>query len=134
MPGGLRRPCPGVGPRRRACPNLITRKESCCAACLPHERAIEREYDRQRDQSPGRRFLHSRRWRAIRERKLRRDPLCERHLAKGDPVPATVVHHRDGDELNNADENHESLCNPCHEDQEKAKRFGRAKTADESVT
>jgi hypothetical protein len=53
--------------------------------------------------------------------------LCERHLGKGETVAATMVHHKDGNELNNADENHESLCNPCHEEAEKGKRWGRAR-------
>lgn len=48
---------------------------------------------------------------------LSRQPLCERHLAKGRVVAATVVHHRtahNGDrELFFDPANLESICKPC---------------------
>jgi hypothetical protein len=47
------------------------------------------------------------------------------HYAKGEVVPAVLVHHIDGDELNNLEENHQSLCNACHEEIEKKGRWGR---------
>lgn len=53
------------------------------------------------------------------------DPLCEKHLAQGEAVAATLVHHLDGNELNNTAENFQSLCNPCHEEIEKKGRWGR---------
>ena len=125
MPQAPRRPCSGRGPRRGNCPNLIQRGQYVCGECEPYVKAAIRKYDVQRDKDPQRVFLHSTTWRKMREAKLRRDPLCERHAAKGQAVAATMVHHRDGNELNNEDENHESLCNPCHEDAEKGKRWGR---------
>ena len=61
------------------------------------------------------RFYDLRIWRdQIRPQKLRRDPLCEDCLEVGLTVIATEVDHVDGDEWNNADENHRSLCKPCH--------------------
>ena len=115
MPQAPRRPCPGKGPRQGRCPNLLTRGEYACPECIPFVKAAIRRYDKQRDQGEQRQFLHSTVWRAIREMKLRRDPLCERHLKQGQSVAATMVHHVDGNDLNNSDENHESLCFECHE-------------------
>ena len=115
MPVAPRRPCPGKGPRRGRCPNLLSRGVPYCDECAPYVKAQVRRYDKARDQGEQRQFLHSTTWRKIREMKLRRDPLCERHLEQGQTVAATTVHHKDGDELNNADENHESMCFGCHE-------------------
>jgi len=41
--------------------------------------------------------------------------LCERCQAAGYTSAATVVHHRDGNQANNAWDNLESLCADCHE-------------------
>lgn len=120
--------CPGRGPRYGRCPGLIDRGESCCTDCKPHEKIAARRYEAERDQGEQRQFLHSRRWRAIREVKLNRDPLCERHLLRGIDEPAVLVHHKDRDETNWNDDNLESLCNECHEAEHKSERFGRAKT------
>ena len=93
--------------------------------CLPYVKAAVRRYDQERDKGEQRQFLHSTTWRKIREMKLRRDPLCETHLAQGRTVAASMVHHVDGNELNNTDENHQSLCNDCHEEEHKKERFGK---------
>lgn len=69
--------------------------------------------------------MHSMQWRAIRERKLSQDPLCERCLKDNLTVPAILVHHKDGNELNNEPENHESICVMHHEDEHKGERFKR---------
>ena len=75
--------------------------------------------------------MHSTQWRAIRERKLSEDPLCERCYKKTLApnvrlvVPAVLVHHIDGDELNIEPENLESLCTACHEDEHRGERWGR---------
>jgi 5-methylcytosine-specific restriction endonuclease McrA len=96
---------------------------------MPYVKAAVRRYDQQRDQGEQRQFLHSTTWRKIRDAKLARDPLCERHLVNGDVVAAVLVHHIDGNELNNRDENHQSLCNDCHEELERGGRFGRVARA-----
>ena len=78
-----------------------------------------------RDDVPS---LGSRKWRATRAAKLQRDPLCERCLA-GDRVrEATTVHHREhraagGDVF---DENNlESLCASCHDEEHRPNRRPR---------
>lgn len=125
MPQAPKHPCPGKGPRRGMCPNLIGRGERCCAECEPHARADVRRYDRARDQGEGRQVLHSRHWRAIREAKLARDPLCEPCLSKDRDTAAFLVHHKDRDETNNSNDNLVSMCFACHEEEHKAERFGR---------
>lgn len=127
MPQAPKHPCPGRGPRRGRCPALIARGVSCCPECVPYVKAAVRRYDRQRDQGEQRQFLHSAAWRKIRDAKLRRDPLCERHLAQGQAVAAVLVHHIDRDETNCADSNLMSVCVACHEAEHKPERFGRGK-------
>ena len=128
MPYRPARPCPGRGPRRGGCPNLIRGNARCCPECEPYDKQAVRQYNQHRDESPGRRFLHSTTWRRIRDAKLNQDPICERCLRGGLTGPvvraATLVHHLDGNELNNDPDNHESLCNPCHEDQHRGERWG----------
>ena len=129
MPFKPARPCQGRGPRRGRCPNLIRGDETCCPECKPYEIQTQkrqtRQYDKARDQTPGRKFIHSTTWRKIRESKLNRDPLCERCEKQGLTVPAVLVHHVDGDELNNDPSNHMSCCNSCHEIIHKGERWGR---------
>ena len=125
MPKKPARPCPGYGPRRGSCPNLIRGSEKCCSDCVPYVKANNRKYDLARDQTPGRQFLHSTTWRKIRAYKLSRHPLCERCLKQGQDVPATLVHHKDGNELHNNPINHESLCVSCHEAEHKGGRWGK---------
>lgn len=123
MPNKPPRPCPGRGPRRGGCPNLIRGNEKCCPECQKYEKQATRDYDRQRDESAGRQFLHSATWRRIAAAKLSRDPLCEECLQAGRVEPASLVHHRDRNELNNDPSNHESMCNNCHEIEHKPERF-----------
>jgi len=125
MPSKPARPCPGRGPRRGSCPNLIRGDERCCPECMPYEKAATRRYDQQRDQTPERKFLHSATWRKERDAYLDENPLCERCLKQSKVVPAYLVHHKDGNELNRAKENKESLCFTCHEEEHKNERWGR---------
>ena len=109
-----------------SCSNLIRGNVRLCPECQVYEKASVREYDQERLQDdPGRRFWLSSAGRKIRETKLHGDPLCERHLKNDQVVVAVLVHHRDGNELNNTDENLESLCNPCHEKIHGPNRFKR---------
>jgi 5-methylcytosine-specific restriction protein A len=113
-----RKPC-----KAPLCPGLTAGKY--CEAHAHLEKQQTRAYDVQRDKDPGRQLLHSRTWRAARAMKLANAPLCERHLAQGRTVAAVLVHHRDGNELNNLDSNHESLCTECHEQHHGKERSGR---------
>lgn len=85
--------------------------------------------DRRRDQDSRRRKEQEWRgwyslaiWRGkngLRAQQLARQPLCERHLARGQDVPADTVNHRvphEGDWEKFIDpDNHESTCKPCHD-------------------
>ena len=125
MPKKPLRQCLGYGPRRGTCPNLIQDKNKYCFDCLPYIKIANKKYDRTRNKSPERRFLHSQGWRRAREHKLSIDPLCEQCLKKGYTVPAVLVHHLDGNELNNDFGNLKSLCNDCHETVHKDVRWRR---------
>lgn len=126
MPVAPKRPCPGKGPRRGRCKNVVSKSERCCQDCEPYLKKEIRRYDSARDESPGRKYLHSNLWRRVRGMKLSEQPLCERHLAQGEVVPAVLVHHKDRNEFNTLKENLESLCSRCHEDEHKSERFGRS--------
>jgi 5-methylcytosine-specific restriction enzyme A len=57
-------------------------------------------------------------WQAIRAEQLARQPLCERHLKRGEIVAATVVNHvgrHGGDWDRFVTGPFESLCKPCHD-------------------
>ena len=82
---------------------------------MPYIKKAIREYDKTRDETPGRQFLHSRQWRRIRERKLGNDPLCQKCQENGIITAAFLVHHINENELDNDPNNHLSLCNACHE-------------------
>jgi len=125
MPYKPRRPCSGRGPRRGACPNLIRGSETCCPECMPFEKKATRRYDKARDESPGRKFLHSAVWRRIRAAKLNRDALCERCQENGIITAAFLVHHIDEDQQNNNNENLLSCCQSCHELIHRKDRYGR---------
>jgi len=116
------RPCPGRG---GSCPNLIRGGQTLCPECMVYEKKNIREYDKKRDELPGRKFLHSTQWRKIREIKLSLNPLCQICEDKGLIVPAIIIHHIDGNELNNDMDNLMSVCRSCHEQIHKGDRWGR---------
>src|SRR5512143_2635654 len=64
-------------------------------------------------------------WSRVRRMKLACDPLCERCQARGEVVPAALVHHRDRQPRNNEWVNLESLCEACHDREHKGERFHR---------
>ena len=121
MPKACRKPCSKSG-----CPNLTHSR-----FCETHEKQEEKRYDQSRKNDPERRFIQSRSWRAIRKAKLAENPLCERCYKKilapnvRQITPAVLVHHIDGDQLNNEPENHESLCKNCHDEHHKDERWGK---------
>lgn len=127
MPIKPGRTCPGRGLYIRSCPNVVIGNNRYCSVCSKYaekeQRQSAQQYDQARDQSRDRRFIHSVQWRKIRLRKLAHDPLCEVCLDGGKEVRAVLVHHIDGDELNNNVGNHQSLCNDCHEKVHKKERW-----------
>lgn len=129
MPKSPGRPCPGKGPRRGKCPNLISGSQRCCPECLPHDKHYKRHYERSRGTSAERGY--DRQWRKVRAIKLSLNPLCERCFKKDLIVEATMVHHikpiSKYPELRLVLDNLESMCNPCHEEEEKEGRWGGSK-------
>lgn len=73
----------------------------------------------------GPRVYDTQRWRKLSKAKLAKNPFCERHEKKGIVVMAKLVHHRDHDTNNWADENLESLCKQCHEQEHRHEVFRR---------
>lgn len=64
-------------------------------------------------------LYNTRRWRRVRQDQLAKQPLCERCLAKGRVVPATVCHHVDpktkADPATFYAGPFASLCADCHD-------------------
>jgi 5-methylcytosine-specific restriction protein A len=81
---------------------------------------------------PGeQRFYDTRLWRSkIRPRKLARTPCCEACAERGETVVATCVDHRNGNPLDNRDDNLVALCDACHSRKtvEHDGGFGRPRT------
>ena len=125
MPYAPRRQCPGRGPHTNRCPNLIKGRDRYCPTCSEYSKKEVRRYDKARDQTQERKFIHSPQWRKMSRRKLDQDPLCEMCLPK--ETMAVLVHHIDFNELNNDPSNHQSACSSCHEAIHKSGRFGRRK-------
>ena len=102
------RPCAQPG-----CPELV---RGANPRCPEHAQERREPYDaaaRKRD--PARyRYYRSPAWKALRKRKVKRSPLCERCELRGRIVRAEEVHHKDGDWRNPADANLVSLCATCH--------------------
>lgn len=78
-----------------------------------------RRDDRSAEALAYRRLYKTAEWRALRARQLAEQPLCERHLRKGQLRAATVVNHRkphQGDRsLFRDPDNLESVCKECHD-------------------
>ena len=53
-------------------------------------------------------------WSAVRARYLRLHPFCDICLKANRVQEAELVHHKDQDSRNNADDNLQSLCRKCH--------------------
>jgi 5-methylcytosine-specific restriction protein A len=79
----------------------------------------KRSNDRQRRQSlPWRSWYSLAAWKRRRDVQLMRQPLCERHLARGEVVEATVANHKiahRGDWRLFIEGDLESVCKPCHD-------------------
>lgn len=91
--------------------------------CEEHAVQVEKAYDTARGSASERGYTAT--WAKVREIKISRDPLCQRHQLKMIDVPAVLVHHRDKNPRNNREENLESLCRDCHAKEHERERWGR---------
>jgi 5-methylcytosine-specific restriction endonuclease McrA len=82
----------------------------------PHRR---QGYERQRREAkPWRSWYSLAAWRERRDAQLRKQPLCERHLARGEVVEASVANHKvphRGNWRLFIEGELESTCKPCHD-------------------
>ena len=122
----LLKPCPGRGIRKGCCPNKIKKNQKYCSECNVIEKKQQLDYDRNRNESNERKFLHSVAWRNEREQYLSEHPLCERCEKRGIIKASYLVHHKDRNELNRSKENKEALCNSCHEEEHKYDRWNKS--------
>ena len=78
-----------------------------------------RDYDAQRRAAkPWRAWYSLKVWTEIRSHQLAKEPLCRRHLARGETVAATVCNHVEphrGDWQKFISGPFESLCKACHD-------------------
>ena len=108
MPRKPKRPC-----RFPSCPNLCEDGEQYCEE---HAKIMNAHYEKfTRGYSPGKRY--GRAWKRIRDRYVRKHPLCEQCLKEGRYVAAEEVHHivplSEGG--SNEEKNLMGLCRSCHE-------------------
>lgn len=104
------RPC-----RKAGCPLLAYTRNGYCEAHQQYanEQALQREAQRvERDRRRGTAAArgYGAHWQHVRADQLRRYPLCAMCGRA-----ATVVHHLDHNQRNNAPDNLQSLCRECHE-------------------
>ncbi len=124
------RPCPGRGRRYHSCPNSVRGSERYCPDCQTIVDKESAKYDKERDQTEERQFIHSPAWRALTELKASINPLCEECLKQDRDTPRDLSHHikpvKTHPELRLALENLMSVCNNCHEQVfHRGERWGR---------
>lgn len=102
MTAAPRRPC-----RKPGCDAL---HRNASGFCDVHELQDQQAYDRSRGSAASRGYDAV--WRALRDIKLRANPVCE---VKGCTHVASLVHHKDKNPRNNSQDNLMSVCQPCHE-------------------
>lgn len=116
----------------RQCPvsgcSGLTRKRYC-EKHQNLDKIKAKEYDKQRDQTEERRWIHSVRWRNLSDLHKRMFPLCAECLKKGRDEPVYLTDHivpHQGDPTLFWDwDNLQSLCNACHEEKHREDRWGR---------
>ena len=76
----------------------------------------ERRREAPRDNTAWRQFINSPAWRRMSKFYLARNVFCVHHLASGEHVPATQVHHVKGQDMEYAfnEDALEALCQSCH--------------------
>lgn len=109
MTDALPTPC-----REPTCPETITGPY-----CEKHgDEAASRKAERDSEQRPSARDRgYDRHWERVRDRYLKKNPLCARCSQMGETRAADLVHHivplPEGDRLN--PDNLQSLCRSCHQ-------------------
>lgn len=112
--------------RHPGCRALHVNRGGYCDEHQYRRRQTERQQDRDaRGSASERGYDHT--WHKVRRQKLNADPLCERCEARDKVIPAAVVHHIDRNPRNNAEDNLESLCRPCHDIEHSQGRQGSTK-------
>jgi len=115
--------------RHPGCSALVERPGYCAAHKndMPDRGGFKRLDERKTDEA--RAFYASRRWTAASIAHREREPLCRRCKARGQVVPAQMVHHNPPVEILVArglspydDAYLESLCNRCHLAELRAKK------------
>lgn len=108
-----------TAPLRPCCkPGCSALHSNATGLCAKHQVLAQEAYDRTRTSAAQRGY--DGRWRILRDLKLRADPMCE---AQGCRHQATMVHHKDKNPHNNADDNLMSVCRTCHERIHASDRF-----------
>lgn len=102
MPAAPRKPC-----RKPGCSAL---HHNASGLCDEHQAQAQVAYDRSRGSAASRGYDAA--WRALRDIKLRANPMCEGKSCKH---VAFLVHHKDKNPRNNSQDNLMSVCTPCHE-------------------
>ncbi|UCG81462.1 MAG: HNH endonuclease [Desulfobacterales bacterium] len=104
MPLKPKHPCNHPG-----CPELTSER-----FCPTHKRKAARKYDNTRGNSAQRGY--GIRWQKLRKYILRRNPLCQCQDCRdqGRHTPADMVHHIDGNPLNNSSSNLMAMSMDCH--------------------
>lgn len=113
-------------------------------AAREHRRASNRDHDaRRRTEQTWRRWYTWRIWTdpvtGLRAQQLARQPLCERHKARGQDVAADTVNHRTAVSSGRTPaeqwalfidpNNHESTCTGCHSREIQREERGRPRQA-----
>lgn len=111
------RPCRKIG-----CKNITTNRNGYCDmhqdVAAAKEEARKQRSDKGNDKRlPAAKRGYGAKWQKLRECKLRESPLCD---VCG--RAATVVHHRDHNQFNDAWDNLQCLCRSCHEELHGRKR------------
>lgn len=113
MPHRLKKPCAYPG-----CPELVQAEQTYCNE---HKRKVkgqrDKEYNRQRDPR-SRKFYGSARWKKLRNKYIKQNPLCEHCQEKDKVTAATEVDHIIPIEVDWSRRlewnNLQSLCHRCH--------------------
>jgi 5-methylcytosine-specific restriction protein A len=105
----------------KPCKHPGCRKLSQTGYCEEHQKVVEKNYRNRQDEKRGtateRGYTWN--WHKVRNMKLSENPLCERCEKNGKITIAVLVHHRDRNPRNNLEDNLESLCGMCHQEEHK---------------